>query len=131
MRGLQQRNPAVRRWAVGLALLALAVQGLAPQGFMFSREAGHETIVMCTGHGPAHTIADLTGQPRRHKPSTGDAPCLGVGHGVAVAPAIAAQAATRVAWPSSRPPAAQPAVAPGRGLAAPPPPSQAPPVRIL
>jgi hypothetical protein len=125
------QNLDVRRWAVGLALLALFVQVLTPSGFMVGRQDGHAAIVICTGHGPAASLSDLIGHPAKAPQSRHDAPCVFAGFGVGAAPALAALIVRPIA------PAPQPALLarldliPGRGLAAPPPPSQGPPQLTL
>ncbi len=120
-----------RPWVVCLAVAALWLQGIAPAGFMVARQGERATIVICTGHGPARSLADLTGSPAKAPRSKPDTTCAFAAHGVGAAPQIAAL----VARPFSRPvPAvARPEsdLAPGRGLAAPPPPSQGPPTLIL
>jgi hypothetical protein len=114
-----------------LALLALLLQGLTPPGFMVARNAGGATIAICTGHGAAYSLADLGGHPAKQSPSRPDVPCAFAGHGVVAAPPLAALIAVPIAAPAT--PVAIPRLdlAPGRGLAAPPPPSQGPPTFTL
>ena len=131
MLGRLRGDDALRRWAVGLALLALALQGLTPPGFMVAREAGRATITICTGHGAAQSIVDLSGHPAKPAQSKPDAPCAFAGHGVVTAPPIAALLASPIAAPNPLPMVARFDLAPGRGLAAPPPPSQGPPTYTL
>jgi hypothetical protein len=131
MLGRLRGDGGLRRWAVGLALLALLMQGLTPPGFMVAREGGRATIAICTGHGAAYSIVDLTGHPAKQAPSKPDAPCAFAGHGVVAAPPIAALLASPIALPSAPPALARFDLAPGRGLAAPPPPSQGPPTLTL
>ncbi|MFI4973435.1 MAG: DUF2946 family protein [Caulobacterales bacterium] len=120
-------HEGARRRAVGFALLALVLQVLAPPGFMVAREAGRATIAICTGHGPAYALADLAGHPAKQPKSKPDAPCAFAGHVVVASPPIAALIASPVARPRAPLVAARLDLAPGRGLAAPPPPSQGPP----
>jgi hypothetical protein len=127
MLGTQRWVEGARRWAVGLALLALFLQGLAPPGFMVAREEGRATIAICTGHGAANSILDLTGHPAKQPKSQPDAPCAFAGHGVVAAPPIAAQIAGPIARSSAPLAPVRFDLSPGRGLAAPPPPSQGPP----
>jgi hypothetical protein len=97
---------------------------------MLARDAGVPAIVICTGHGPLFAPADDHGAPAKAPKGKGGSVCAFAGHGgtptatplLALTPVRFDQAA-RVA--SGRPP-----TTPGQGLAAPPPPSQAPP-RIL
>ena len=123
----RQWDEAARRWAVGLALLALLLQGATPAGFMLARADGRATIVICTGHGAATSLADLAGHPTKPPKSQPDAPCAFAGHGVVAAPPLAALIAGPLAAPSAPLEAARFDLTPGRGLAAPPPPSQGPP----
>ena len=114
-----------------LAVAALWLQGIAPAGFMVARQDERATIVICTGHGPARTLADLTGSPAKAPHSKPDTTCAFAAHGVGATPQLAALVAipfVRTGPPVSRP---QSDLAPGRGLAAPPPPSQGPPTLIL
>jgi hypothetical protein len=114
-----------------LAMLAFLLQLAVPQGFMLAQTGGQPVIVICTGHGPLLAPIDDRGLPAKApKPKPG-AICAFAGHGGTPTPApILALAAIRfepavaIAQPSL-------STAPGRGLAAPPPPSQAPPIRIL
>lgn len=131
MRGTRQSDERMRRWAIGLALLALFLQGVAPAGFMLAREDGRATIAICTGHGAAHSLADLAGHPAKQPQSNPDAPCAFAGHGVATSPPLAALIASPVGRPDAPPVAARVDLTPGRGLAAPPPPSQGPPQPTL
>jgi hypothetical protein len=127
MLGRWRAEGGLRRWAVGLALLALALQGLTAPGFMVARQDGRATIAICTGHGAAQSIVDLNGHPAKPAQSKPDAPCAFAGHGVVTAPPIAALLASPIAAASPPPIVARFDLAPGRGLAAPPPPSQGPP----
>jgi hypothetical protein len=131
MLGTRQQGESAWRWAVGLALLALFLQGFAPPGFMVAREVGRATITICTGHGPAYSLADLAGHPTKHQQSKPDAPCAFAGHGAVASPPIAAQIASPSVQSSAPVVPARLDLAPGRGLAAPPPPSQGPPTLTL
>jgi len=131
MRAHGARRQGTRLIAVGLAMLALFVQGLAPPGFMVARVGGGAAIVLCTGHGPALSLTDLTGHPAKSPKSQPDAPCAFAGHGVGAAAPLAAPVAAPFAVASPPAPPARLELTPGRGLAAPPPPSQGPPSRIL
>jgi hypothetical protein len=111
-----------------LAMLALVLQICVPGGFMVSRDAGAPALVVCTGHGPL-TLTDDHGQPGKAPADHGV--CAFAGHGAAAvtAPDIAP---IPVAYTFSAPASLQTArQSPGRGLAAPPPPSQAPPLRSI
>lgn len=117
----------LRRRFVVLALLALLVPAFVPQGYMISGAAGATGLTICTGHGPL--VLNAPGhQPANPAKSSNNAPCAFAGLGVglaAAAPTIlptggVAFVATILGLRSD--------LAPGRGLAAPPPPSQGPPI---
>lgn len=112
-----------------LALLALAVAVIVPPGFM-PAAAGHGSpLVICTGHGPA-TQMGLDKSARHGKAGKADGPCVFAGHGLAPPLSIAeALLIAQAPHPRSIAPA-MPDLLPGRGLAAPPPPSQGPPARL-
>jgi len=106
-------------------LLAVGLKVLTPPGFMISQSGGSFPLVICTGHGPL----DLSGKtdPSHGKRSTTDAPCAFSGHAATAPPAtVLVSAAIGLVYLA-------PAIdrrgdlVPGRGLAAPPPPSQGPP----
>jgi len=131
MLGHWRGDGGLRRWAVGLALLALLLQGLTAPGFMVARQGDRATIAICTGHGAATSIVDLTGHPAKPAQSRPDAPCAFAGHGIVAATPIAALLASPIAVPTPPPATPRFDLAPGRGLAAPPPPSQGPPTLTL
>jgi len=118
----------VRRLRLGLAVLALlavALKVLIPSGFMVAQTSGGFPLVICTGHGPL----DLSGagDPLHGKKSSNEAPCAFSGHAATTPPpSLLITAATGLFYLA-------PAIdrrgdlVPGRGLAAPPPPSQGPP----
>jgi hypothetical protein len=122
------RRERAELWTL-VALLALALKVLTPPGFMVSQTPGAFPLVICTGHGPLKS-ADLPipGDTKTHQGS--DKACAFAGHGLAPtltqAPTLTASLASYaavVAIPAGHP-------VPGRGLAAPPPPSQAPPLSL-
>ena len=131
MLGARRWDEAARRCAVALALLALFLQSLAPPGYMLAREDGRAIIAICTGHGAAYSTADNAGHPAKQPQSKHDAPCAFAGHGVAASPPLAALIPGRIAAPTATLSLARFDLAPGRGLAAPPPPSQGPPTLTL
>lgn len=111
-----------------LAVLALALKVLVPPGFMVAgdRDAAPGLLVICTGHGPL-ALGDR-GDAKAPAHKTSDAPCAFAGSAAPPtpsAPAIVAPPRLLVADQLARVQAAD--LAPGRGLAAPPPPSHAPP----
>jgi hypothetical protein len=114
-----------------LVLLALFVQLLAPPGFMVGRHGDHASIVICTGHGPASSLADLASHPGKAPQSRHDAPCVFAGHAVGAAPSPTALIARPIAISTLAATTARFDLTPGRGLAAPPPPSQGPPTLAL
>ncbi len=123
-------NP-LRRLSLGLgllALLAVALKVLTPSGFMIAQTRGGFPLVICTGHGPL----DLSGagDPLHGKKSSNDAPCAFSGHAATTPPASfvvsAAVGLVYLAPVTDR----RGDLVPGRGLAAPPPPSQGPPRSI-
>jgi hypothetical protein len=123
-----------RREGAGLwtlvALLALALKVATPPGFMVAQGAGETPgafpLVICTGHGPLKSVdPPIPSDGKSHR--TGDKACAFAGHGLAPtlaqAPALIASPVSYVAVIAAPPGR----LLPGRGLAAPPPPSQAPP----
>jgi hypothetical protein len=115
-----------RRVFTALTSLALLLQILAPPGFMVSTDPAVRGLVVCTGHGP-FVVSPQPGKPAKAPKSTSPGPCVFAAHGAAPPPSIA------TLIPTAEPNAGNSAsgavfdVAPSRGLAAPPPPSQAPP----
>ncbi len=114
---------------LALALLALVVKVAVPAGFMVAAPgtgAGFP-LVICTGHGPvlAHPAGDKGDS--KAKP---DAPCAFSGQSAAAGTAPAKPIGGQVYWLAVAPIRDRIALTPGRGLAAPPPPSQAPPVTL-
>ncbi len=143
MRGLRHHRTGFAQALAAFALLAMVVRALVPAGYMFtpSQDQRFITVTLCSGHGPAELVMDLTtgvvvdpgstnqnDAPSKSAPGA-DAPCV-----FAVAAALSAPE-----QPASLPfvfrlaSAALPraiAVAPGRGLAAPPPWSTGPPLTV-
>ncbi|MDX2238918.1 MAG: hypothetical protein NW203_15245 [Hyphomonadaceae bacterium] len=123
------------------ALLALAVRALVPAGYMVapSQNGRFLTVALCSGQTQAHAVIDLVSgavvDPDAHEQSpasdTGDAdaPCVFA----AAAPVSVAPLAASIAAPPQAPSlgaAAVESLAPGRGLAAPPPWSTGPPLSV-
>ena len=111
-----------------LAALALFVRVLIPAGFMADAPPAEGLpfqIVICTALGA------VPAEPGDHAPAgtpAHDAPCAFAGHGQGLAAADLAGPAPAAFVTYPAPPAADHAdLAPGRGLAAPPPPGRAPP----
>jgi hypothetical protein len=128
-------NSSKRSLGLGalLALVALAVGVMSPPGFMVAAGGSGPAIVICTGHGPAFAPGGSSspgGADHGRGKATHDGACPFAGHGLAsTRPPLGIIAKVAFApSPATLEPRAD--VAPGRGLAAPPPPSQGPPVLI-
>ena len=133
---------SLRRRFVWLALLVgvLIARGLTPDGWMpVANAAGGIKFTICTGMGPADTTMSMSmsmahGKMHHKAPAKGrasDHPCAFAGIGLA----DNTRPPTTIAAPFFKPPSAAPAIerlvaAPGRGLAAPPPPATGPPTLI-
>jgi hypothetical protein len=114
---------------IALAFLALVLKVAAPPGFMFDAKAdGRLGLVICTGHGPLK-LDDRGGKAPAQK-SRSDAPCAFAGNVAPPEPKAFALQGPRVAFVAAIAPQSRPDQAPGRGLAAPPPPAVGPPVLI-
>jgi hypothetical protein len=116
--------------ALALAAFALALQVFVPSGFMVSSQNGRGVIVICTGHGPL-TVASDDGKAPAPSKKTTNAPCAFAGHAAAfTAPLAVPLAGPAFIVPQDTGPRRLASLAPGRGLAAPPPPARGPP-RLL
>jgi hypothetical protein len=127
------------RIAAALALLAICCRALLPTGYMFaaSENGRFVTVTLCNAHGPAKSILDLetgavvgapadSGEPSRDTPQDSDAPCIYASAAPFAPPTtsiivVFAPAAIENSTAMLR------EIAPGRGLAAPPPWSTGPP----
>lgn len=126
------------KWRVAfltLAVLAMAMKIIVPPGMMAApaTAGGHFAfpLVICTGHGPAIIpTGDLAPKAPGQK-SRADGPCAFAGHMAGFAPPLFARLTLPFATPAIPSDIARFDLAPGRGLAAPPPPSQGPPLLIL
>ena len=124
MAGIRGLAAGMRGVVFTLAMLAVVLKAMTPAGFMVTERSGAVALVICTGHGPVVQTGKI--DPGDHQgPKTQTC-------------AYAAQAATPILYPPpilvavrfAQQPQAQPSLddlAPGRGLAAPPPPSLGPP----
>ena len=112
-----------------LAVLALLVNVLVPQGVMVDSGHGRPALVICTGHGPM-TVAGHDGAPAHRGGAGHDGACAFAGHGLAAGPPPVTLVTRTDFRPSPAPRLSAVDLVPGRGLAAPPPPSHAPPVLI-
>jgi hypothetical protein len=128
MNGAGFRIETERRWLYALAALALLMQVLVPQGFMVNADHGAPGLVICTGHGPlALGQNDHSGKA----PKSAGNPCAFAVHGGTAPPPSVARL-DRVRFdPAPATLARAFDLVPGRGLAAPPPPSQGPPTRLI
>jgi hypothetical protein len=112
-----------------LAFLALFVAVVTPPGFMAASRGSVPAIVICTGHGPAVLPGDAGGGLVHRSGKSGhDGACAFAGHGLTTSPPVLAVIDKAAFAHIADPDAALADLAPGRGLAAPPPPSQGPPV---
>ena len=115
-----------------LAFLALVMKVAAPPGFMFAAQGNgaHSApafaLVICTGHGPLDLAKDKDGQTKQRA----DAPCAFAGHAAPPTPALGASTPRPRLAEYKAPLAVFADLMPGRGLAAPPPPSQGPPLTL-
>jgi hypothetical protein len=120
-----------RGMAAFVAILLLAVQLAIPPGFMVARGSDGPALVVCTGHGPMMAHPDDTAPPGKTPHSKSSPACPFAGHGGApltpptFVPTTTSYQATEAAATVGAD------LAPGRGLAAPPPPSQAPPLHLI
>jgi hypothetical protein len=125
----------MRGWRGAAALfacLALFLRVLIPAGFMVAPGgAPGLPLVLCTGHGPLVVQSAPPARPDKAPDPAGKHAgdhCVFAGHGAAaLAPVFAGPAPVAVRPVALR--AALPeGLAPGRGLAAPPPPARGPPL---
>ena len=135
LESLVQRAMAVWSLVIGrrvfavLASLALLLQVLTPPGFMVSSDPAVRGLVVCTGHGPL-VVSPQPGKPAKAPRSTTPGPCVFAAH-AATPPPIATLVPTAEPNAGSGASGAVFDLAPGCGLAAPPPPSQAPPLTSI
>ncbi|HEX4712718.1 hypothetical protein [Phenylobacterium sp.] len=129
MAGNRNLSAAWRSVALALVALSLAVKVLVPAGFMVAADGGTPGLVICTGHGPVTLAALGEGPSKAPAQKKSDAPCAFAGSTTPPTPSLVAAIAEPYAQPPLRIAAIRSShVAPGRGLAAPPPPSHAPPI---
>lgn len=127
------RSGITRATLTILAALAIAYSVLVPQGFMTTRGAdGRLLVVICTGHGPVASMAmpgmDMGHDKSGHDGGKSDMQCPFASHAAPSAPVEPAYQLADLPLDYPPPPTLPLiAVAPGRGMPAPPPPSRAPP----
>lgn len=141
LRGLRHHRSGFAQALTAFALLAMAVRALVPAGYMFAPTQDHRfiAVTLCSGHGPAEVVMDLTtgavvdpastnqnDAPSKNAPSA-DAPCVFAAAASLSAPEQPASLPAIFRLASVDLPSAS-AIAPGRGLAAPPPWSTGPPL---
>lgn len=130
MLGKLRSRTAARDALALLAFLALSLKILFPPGFMPGSSIA-QPIVICSGQMPTGMVMDVGDQRRPDKAPHGGVDHLcpfAVNAATPIVPDVplAQASAPYSAFLSFAPPA--PTVAPGRGMAAPPPPSHAPPI---
>ena len=109
-----------------LAMIAVALKVLTPPGFMVASTQGALPLVICTGHGPLILGGSKDPAAPAHKAS--DAPCAFAAASTPPTPSLAILVPAPLRLAADLAPTARGAdQTPGRGLAAPPPPSHAPP----
>ena len=130
MSGAWRNSATTRRWFIALAALALMVQVLIPQGYMVSADPAAHGLVICTGHGPLLSLDDR-GHPAKAPKSGGDSVCGFAAHGASAPPPTLTSVVLVAFAPVAAIAAPRLDLVPGRGLAAPPPPSHAPPQTLI
>lgn len=123
-----------RRRLIWLALLVVALlgRGLAPEGWMTTASAaGGIEVTWCDGQGPMPVMVMATdGTLHKKVPAKSpmsDHPCAFAGMAVADTAPPPVTVVLPAALRSDVPPTSEQSAIPGRGLAAPPPPSTGPP----
>lgn len=121
------------RLFLAMAFVAVTMKVVVPAGYMLEapRDRAGLTLVLCTADGLVTLSPDgeVDHDGSQETPERADHnPCLFAGHGV-YSPPVLFDAGLAEAWPVliTRNDAARPHLAPGRGLAAPPPPARGPP----
>lgn len=110
---------------IALAVLAIAVKVWIPQGYMAPAQPGAGfPLVICTDHGLI-TLDDKPAAPPGK--SRSDSPCAFAGNLAPSAPPLATLLRFEAWAPTSLLSETRRDLAPGRGLAAPPPPAVGPP----
>ncbi len=127
----RNRRGAWRGIALTLTVLALALKVLVPPGFMVATSGAPFPLVMCTGHGPLTLDLGDHGGSKTPTQKHSDVPCTGAGNITAPTPALTVAISEPYAVAVDGPTTGLALdLIPGRGLAAPPPPSHAPPFTL-
>jgi hypothetical protein len=125
---VRHRSAGWRSVCLTLTLLALAFKVLVPQGLMLSEQGPGIPLVICTGHGPLTLSDDGHGGSKDPAQKKSDAPCMGAGNVTPVTPLTLAVVSEPIVLVADSPHSGKTLdLIPGRGLAAPPPQSHAPP----
>jgi hypothetical protein len=130
VRGLH-KQAGLRAAFLTLAFLALLVKVAVPTGFMVAAPGSGSgfPLVICTGHGEiTKTTSDGKGGENKSK---SDAPCAFAGHAAPPTPAVGPEITAASFAHAVAPTVIRFDLVPGRGLAAPPPPSQGPPTLLV
>jgi hypothetical protein len=122
-------NPS-RQWSAwfAMALMAVLVRAIVPTGFMIAPERGLN-LVICSGFGPVASRTE--GETPSKAPHKAEQPCAFAGFHTATSTDAVALVAAPSEWIAAAPLLLSLDLTPGRGLAAPPPPSHAPPSRLV
>lgn len=115
-----------RSVSMALVALVLLIRFMVPSGYMVDARAPSHGLVICTGHGPFRLPGHGGSKAPAHK--SADAVCAFAGAATPAEPPVLADIVPLSAIAIDPPISALPRdLAPGRGFAAPPPPSRAPP----
>jgi hypothetical protein len=126
--GSRRQDGAYQGALLALALLALVMRVAVPQGFMID-PAGQAGLVLCVP-GMAGGV-DQTDRPGAPAPANPDKPCAFAGYAADAAPALFSVSAPAFQQAAPLLNLTKPEQTPGRGLAAPPPPSVGPPQLLI
>jgi hypothetical protein len=124
LNGLCLSMHGMRRSALLVALAAMVLRALLPAGMMVAPESGK--IVICTGRGAVERPVDQPGKPTKAAAGI----CLFAAQASAAPPPSLAVVTLTGPVLAEATIGRPQAIIPGRGLAAPPPPAQAPPTLI-
>jgi len=125
-RTVQRFGRGFGRAGLVLAFLALMLRAAVPTGYMVAQDHGPH-LVICSGH--VASAAETGGKPSQDRPKP-DQPCAFAGTHVALQAPVVPAPVPHAQVPTETVVLARAALSPGRGLAAPPPPSTGPPARL-
>ena len=135
MTGVIRQSEAARGLLAALALLVLAIQLIAPSGFMPVRTDRGVVVTLCTGKGAVNVVVDRGHAPGKERPGEDGAPvqqhCPFAASVPLLVPPLAVADIALPAWQLAFGPIAF-ALKTGlvARLAAPPPPSSGPPANL-